>query len=307
MKRKSDSALFILLAVWALSWCTGPAFALTQVKQVTLRPYDTQVHRIKINSSTACSITLPKKIKGIILGNSLDFIAERVSDFIVSVKPKTEVQNLFTNLQLILDERWILTIEIETTDQDNAVSQLIFSEEGKDLAGEELAKKKSDLEKSFQLKEQALTANLETKEENNYIKDMLESYRYVKLDGEKQTDGITMTLKDATIRNNNRTYMKVRLHNKSDLAYRVAQIEILDRTEGGFLRRGTKGENALPSKLSCLQNALEIQPRQSLDCVVAFDLPAKQSSKRQIGVRLVEAANPSRKVFIRRVLELYER
>ena len=138
------------------------------------------------------------------------------------------------------------------------------------------------------------------------MQDSLAALEHHKVEGGRIRNGIGLFPLHVTIRNGHRVYLSVRIENRTDKDYRVANLETIQRQSSGFLWLSAKNSETLKSQILCSKENLLIEPHTKETCVVAFDRPEKTSSKQHIGIKLSEASTRPREVYIKKILEIYE-
>ena len=300
---KDNGVIFTI--VFGLLASSVASYAQT-VHSIGLTPGKDSVQTVQIAAGTACSFKFPAIVENIILGNGDRFIAVPVRDNIVSLKPKTDEPGLFTNLQVVLQDQRIVTINATTGPLEGSVSQITFFDEGASPVDAAITKQKSVLEKKFREKEERLKETFQEAEKTNFMRDMLYSYRHVEVSGGRITESIGLFPKDLTIRNNDIVFLRVEAVNRSSTPYRIANLQVLEREEGGFLWRGTKKEANLRSTILCTNDQLLVPAKSKESCVVSFQKPERNARHTHVALRMSEAGGESRTVFIRRIKELYQ-
>lgn len=295
------------MCIGCLLWMLGSsAWAQSSsVMRVGLYSGRDAVKSIHIAAGTTCSFKFPASVVNLLLGNARSFKAQAVAEDIVAIKPLTDEGGLFTNLQVILEDKRIITIEIHTGGLEDSTSQVTFYDYGKSDDAAVLEKQKVALETKFKEKEKNLEDSFKETEQNNYMRDMLYSYQHKSVAGGRVIKGIGLFPVELSIRTNDRVFLKLEVRNTSSSPYRIANIQVMERIEGGFLGRGTKKESTVPSNIMCSKEDLLVAVDSKETCVVSFERPKRLSKEVQVGLKLVEAAADSRQVYIRRVLEIY--
>lgn len=276
------------------------------VRHIPLSQTGDWVFSILVAPGSTCSFRLPLPVKHILLGNSSKFTAHAIDEKIVAIKPKTAEESLFTTLQMVLENSRIVTINVGVGPQENATREVVFDWEGNSPVDVEIEKRKQQLETSYREKEKNLNDQFETTELNRYMQDILHAYDFHKITGGKVRSGIGLFPKVFILRGEKEAFIKLRIDNRSDQDFPIAQLQVLHQRQHGFLWMAATDEAVLESRLLCEASDNIVKAKSETICVVSFEMPKRPSNHWYVALQLTEAAARKRKIRIHRIKELYE-